>query len=155
MPLTVGNKAPAFSLPDQDGKAHALKDYAGKVVLLYFYPKDDTPGCTVEACTIRDSWSKFRKAGVVVLGMSVDSVAKHKKFAEKYTLPFTLLADEDKEVVNAYGVWAKKKFMGREYMGIKRWSFLIGTDGKIAKIYEDVKPADHADEVLADVKELV
>ena len=155
MPLTVGNKAPAFSLPDQDGKVHALKDYAGKVVLLYFYPKDDTPGCTVEACTIRDSWSKFRKAGVVVLGMSVDTVAKHKKFAEKYTLPFTLLADEDKEVVNAYGVWAKKKFMGREYMGIKRWSFLIGTDGKIAKIYEDVKPADHADEVLADVKALV
>ncbi len=155
MSLIVGNKAPVFSLPDQDGKIHALKDYAGKVVLLYFYPKDDTPGCTVEACTIRDSWSKFRKAGVVVLGMSVDTVAKHKKFAEKYALPFTLLADVDKEVVNAYGVWAKKKFMGREYMAIKRWSFLIGPDGKIAKIYEDVKPADHADEVLADVKALV
>jgi len=155
MSLTVGNKAPTFSLPDQDGKVHALKDYAGKVVLLYFYPKDDTPGCTVEACTIRDSWSKFKKAGIVVLGMSVDTVAKHKKFAEKYTLPFTLLADVEKEVVNAYGVWAKKKFMGREYMGIKRWSFLIGPDGKILKIYEDVKPADHADEVLADAKAMV
>ena len=155
MSLSIGDKAPAFSLPDQDGKVHALKDYAGKVVLLYFYPKDDTPGCTVEACTIRDSWSKFKKAGVVVLGMSVDTVVKHKKFADKYDLPFTLLADVDREVVNAYGVWAKKKFMGREYMGIKRWSFLIGTDGKIAKIYEDVKPADHADEVLTDAKAMV
>lgn len=155
MSLTAGNKAPDFSLLDQDGKIHSLKDYAGKVVLLYFYPKDDTPGCTVEACTIRDSWSKFKKAGIVVLGMSVDTVAKHKKFADKYTLPFTLLADVDKEVVNAYGVWAKKKFMGREYMGIKRWSFLIGADGKILKIYEDVKPADHADEVLADAKAMV
>ena len=155
MSLSIGDKAPDFSLPDQDGKVHSLKDYSGKIVLLYFYPKDDTPGCTVEACTIRDSWSKFKKAGIVVLGMSVDTVAKHKKFAEKYTLPFTLLADVEKEVVNAYGVWAKKKFMGREYMGIKRWSFLIGTDGKIAKIYEDVKPADHADEVLADAKAMV
>lgn len=155
MSLSIGDKAPAFSLPDQDGKVHALKDYAGKVVLLYFYPKDDTPGCTVEACTIRDSWSKFKKAGVVVLGMSVDTVVKHKKFADKYDLPFTLLADVDREVVNAYGVWAKKKFMGREYMGIKRWSFLIWTDGKIAKIYEDVKPADHADEVLTDAKAMV
>ncbi len=155
MSLAIGNKAPDFSLPDQDGKVHSLKDYADKVVLLYFYPKDDTPGCTVEACTIRDSWSKFKKAGIVVLGMSVDTVAKHKKFADKYTLPFTLLADVDKEVVNAYGVWAKKKFMGREYMGIKRWSFLIGPDGKILKIYEDVKPADHADEVLADAKAMV
>lgn len=155
MALSVGDNAPAFSLPDQDGKIHALKDYAGKVVLLYFYPKDDTPGCTVEACTIRDSWSKFKKAGVVVLGMSVDTVAKHRKFADKYELPFTLLADVDKEVVNAYGVWAKKKFMGREYMGIKRWSFLIGPDGTIAKIYEDVKPADHASEVLMDAKAMV
>ncbi len=155
MPLSAGNKAPDFSLPDQDGKIHALKDYAGKVVLLYFYPKDDTPGCTVEACTIRDSWGKFKKAGVVVLGMSVDTVVKHKKFADKYELPFTLLADVEKEVVNAYGVWAKKKFMGREYMGIKRWSFLIGADGKILKIYEDVKPSDHADEVLADAKAMV
>lgn len=148
---SVGDKAPGFHLPDQDGKTHDLADYAGKWVLLYFYPKDDTPGCTKEACTIRDNWGSFKKAGIAVFGVSIDSVAKHKKFAEKYDLPFTLLADEEKELVNAYGVWAKKKFMGREYMGIKRWSFLIGPDGKIAKVYEDVKPADHAEEVLADV----
>ena len=150
--LKVGQKAPEFNLPDQDGNMHSLKEQKGKWVLLYFYPKDDTPGCTVEACTIRDNYSAFKKAGIVVLGMSADSVKKHAKFAEKYKLPFTLLADEEKVAINAYGVWAKKKFMGREYMGILRNSFLIDPEGKIAKIYEGVKPADHAEEVLADAK---
>jgi peroxiredoxin Q/BCP len=153
--ISVGDKAPGFELPDQDGKMHALKDYAGKFVLLYFYPKDDTPGCTKEACTIRDNYGAFKKAGIVVLGASTDPVKKHKKFAEKYDLPFTLLADEEKTLVKAYGVWGPKKFMGREFLGTKRWSFLIDPKGKIAKVYEEVKPADHAEEVLADVKALV
>lgn len=152
--LKIGSKAPAFNLPDQDGKMHALKDYAGQWVLLYFYPKDDTPGCTIEACTLRDNFPKFKKLKVTVLGASVDPVKKHAKFAEKFKLPFTLLSDEEKTLVNAYGVWAKKKFMGREYMGILRWSFLINPEGKIAKIYEGVKPAEHADEVLKDLKAL-
>lgn len=150
--LKLGAKAPDFNLPDQDGTMHSLKEQKGKWVLLYFYPKDDTPGCTVEACTIRDNYSAFKKAGIVVLGVSADSVKKHAKFAEKYKLPFTLLADEEKVAINAYDVWAKKKFMGREYMGILRNSFLINPEGKIAKIYEGVKPADHAEEVLADAK---
>ncbi len=154
MSLSIGDKAPLFELPDQDGNTHALSDQIGKTVLLYFYPKDDTPGCKKEACTIRDNWGAFKKAGIVVFGVSVDTVAKHKKFVNKYDLPFTLLADVDKTLVNAYGVWAKKKFMGREYMGINRWSFLIGPDGRIAKIYTDVKPSDHAGEVLLDAKGL-
>ena len=152
MPLSINDKAPGFSLPDQEGNMHALADYAGKWVLLYFYPKDDTPGCTVEACTIRDNWGEFKKGGIVVLGVSTDSVKSHKKFAEKYELPFPLLADENKELVNAYGVWGKKKFMGREFMGTKRWSFLINPQGVIANIYEDVKPSEHAQQVLADAK---
>jgi len=149
--LEPGQKAPAFSLPDQDGNLHALSDYAGKWVLLYFYPKDDTPGCTTEACGLRDNFDAYKKAKVVVLGVSVDAVKSHAKFVAKYDLPFTLLSDSEKVVVEKYGVWGKKKFMGREYMGIKRWSFLINPDSKIAKIYEDVKPAAHALEVLADV----
>ncbi|HVM90950.1 MAG TPA: thioredoxin-dependent thiol peroxidase [Verrucomicrobiae bacterium] len=153
--LKIGNAAPEFNLPDQDGKMHSLKEQKGKWVLLYFYPKDDTPGCTVEACSIRDNYSAFKKAGIVVYGMSADSVKKHAKFAEKYSLPFTLLSDESKDTLNAYGVWAKKKFMGREYMGILRNSFLIDPDGKIAKIYEGVKPTEHAAEVLADAKAMV
>ena len=152
--LKQGDKAPEFSLPDQDGKKHSLKDGRGKWVLLYFYPKDATPGCTVEACTLRDAYPQFGKLDAVVFGVSTDSVKSHAKFAEKQKLPFTLLADEQKEVVEAYGVWGKKKFMGREYMGIKRWSFLIDPKGKIAKVYEDVKPAAHAEEVLADIRAL-
>lgn len=154
MALHVGLRAPAFALPDQNGKIHKLADYDGQWVLLYFYPKDDTPGCTVEACTIRDNWRAFKEAGIVVLGVSVDSMKSHKKFVEKYSLPFTLLADENKKIVKKYGVWAKKKFMGREYMGTKRWSFLIDPKGKIVKIYEDVKPAEHAAEVLGDYKKI-
>lgn len=149
-----GTKAKNFTLPDQEGKPHVLKDYAGQWVVLYFYPKDDTPGCTVEACQFRNNFPKFKRSQAVVLGVSVDTVKKHAKFVTKYELPFTLLADEEKKVVELYGVWAKKKFMGREYMGILRTSFLIAPDGKIAKVYENVKPAEHALEVLKDIKEL-
>ncbi|MBI5794264.1 thioredoxin-dependent thiol peroxidase [Candidatus Uhrbacteria bacterium] len=152
--MKPGIKAPAFSLPDQDGMVHSLENQKGNWVLLYFYPKDDTPGCTKEACTIRDAWPKFKKLKLNVFGVSVDSVKSHGKFVKKYDLPFTLLADEDKSLVKAYGVWGKKKFMGREYMGVNRMSFLIDPDGKIAKVYESVKPEMHADEVLADLKTL-
>jgi peroxiredoxin Q/BCP len=155
MPLPKLNSlAPDFSLPDQEGKSHKLSQYRGKWVLLYFYPKDDTPGCTKEACAIRDNLPHFSKLKIDVLGVSVDSVKSHKKFAEKYKLPFTILADEEKKVVAQYGVWAKKKFMGKEYMGTMRTSFLIDPTGKIVKIYENVKPEIHADEVLDYIKSL-
>ncbi len=152
--LKQGEKAPTFSLPDQSGKVHKLSDYEGQWVLLYFYPKDDTPGCTKEACSIRDSWPEFKKLKAVVLGVSVDSEKSHAKFVEKYELPFILLADDQKELVEKYGVWAKKKFMGREYMGTLRTSFLINPKGKIAKIYEKVKPEIHVQEVLTDLKKM-
>ena len=155
MKLKIGDQAPDFSALDQNGKNHTLKEQKGKWVLLYFYPKDDTPGCTVEACTIRDNYASFKKMGITVFGVSVDSVKSHKKFEDKFELPFTLLSDESKEIVTVYGVWGKKKFMGREYMGTNRWSFLIDDKGKIAKIYEEVKPKDHAEEVLADTKPLM
>ena len=154
MKLKPNQKAPIFKLPDQDGKIHSLEDYKGKWVLLYFYPKDDTPGCTKEACAIRDSFPDFKKLKITVLGVSTDSVKSHGKFVEKYKLPFTLLSDESKSLVEKYGVWAKKKFMGREYMGTLRTSFLINPEGKIAKIYENVKPEIHAEEVLEDTKNL-
>lgn len=152
MKLKIGIKAPDFTLPDQNGTSHALSDYKGRWVLVYFYPKNDTPGCTKEACGIRDEFPKFKKMHIVVFGISADSVARHKKFAEKYKLPFTLLSDENKEVLQTYGVWGKKKFMGREYMGILRTSFLINPDGCITKIYENVKPDIHAEEVLSDLQ---
>lgn len=148
--LQPGTKAPTFSLPDQDGKIHSLSDYAGKKVLLYFYPKDDTPGCTTEACEFRDGYEEFQKMGLVVLGVSKDSIKSHKKFAEKFSLPFPLLSDESGEVIRAYGSWGKKKFMGREYEGILRNSFLIDEKGAIAKVYESVKPKEHAEEVKVD-----
>ncbi|MGH7141349.1 MAG: thioredoxin-dependent thiol peroxidase [Minisyncoccia bacterium] len=151
--MNTGDTAPEFTLPDQDAKPHSLHDYRGRWVLLYFYPKDDTPGCTKEACMLRDNFPDFGALQAAVLGVSVDSVASHKKFAEKYSLPFTLLADENKVAVSAYGVWGKKKFAGREYEGVLRTSFLIDPEGKIAKIYEDVDPAVHAGEVLADLKQ--
>ena len=151
MKLKEGQLAPDFTLPDQDGKKHFLSDYGGRWVLVYFYPKDDTPGCTKEACAIRDDIPKFNKLKTKVLGISVDSVKSHKKFAEKYALPFTLLSDEKKEVVKKYGIWQKKKFMGREYMGTLRTSFLIDPKGKIAKIYEKVNPEVHAEKVLNDL----
>ena len=152
MKRTVGEKAPDFSLPDQTGQEQTLSQYRGKWVLLYFYPKDDTPGCTKEACGIRDAWKDFQKNNIQVFGVSVDPVQSHAKFVKKYSLPFTLLADEQKELVKTYDVWGKKKFMGREYMGIKRVSFLIDPKGMISKIYETVKPEEHAEEVLNDVK---
>lgn len=150
----IQNKAPEFSLPDQNGQPRTLADFLGQWVILYFYPKDDTPGCTKEACSFRDGFARFKRAGIVVLGVSADSVRKHAKFVEKYELPFLLLADESKIVVEQYGVWAKKKFMGREYMGILRTTFLIDPAGKIAKIYENVKPEEHAEEVLSEVLRL-
>jgi peroxiredoxin Q/BCP len=155
MKLALRDSAPAFTLLDSEGRQHSLSDYRGGYVLIYFYPKDDTPGCTTEACSFRDNLPRFEKSGLTVLGISPDSVKSHKKFADKYGLPFTLLADEDKKVVEAYGVWGKKKFMGREYNGVFRTSFLVDKDGKIAKIYENVKPADHVSEVLKDFNALV
>lgn len=150
-----GQLAPDFTLLDQDGREHTLSEHRGQWVLIYFYPKDDTPGCTKEACMIRDNFPAFKKLNIQVFGISVDSVAKHKKFADKYELPFTLLSDEDKKVVALYDVWQKKKFMGREYMGTMRTSFLVDPKGLIAKIYENVKPELHADQVLADLKSFI
>ncbi|MBI3571998.1 thioredoxin-dependent thiol peroxidase [Candidatus Kaiserbacteria bacterium] len=150
----VGAPAPDFTLPDQEGREHALMQYRGKWLLLYFYPKDDTPGCTIEACTIRDQFKDLKGIGAVVVGVSTDSVASHRKFANAYKLPFTLLADVNKEVVGKYGVFGEKKFMGRTYMGTRRTSFLINPEGKIAKVYEKVKPELHAAEVIADLKTL-
>jgi peroxiredoxin Q/BCP len=144
--------APDFTLTDQNGAPHTLSALRGMWVLLYFYPKDDTPGCTKEACAIRDSYPAFKKLGIVVFGVSIDSEESHRKFAEKYDLPFTLLADPKREVVEKYGVFGKKKFIGKEFMGVSRTSFLVAPDGSIAKIYENVKPEIHAEEVLADLK---
>ena len=154
MTLQTGDPAPDFTLPDQNTANHRLSSYRGKWVLLYFYPRDNTPGCTREACAIRDAWADYDDNDIVVLGVSTDSVARHKKFEDKYSLPFTLLADENREVVKAYGVWQPKKLAGREFLGTKRISFLIDSGGKIAKIYEKVKPATHAEDVLADFKKL-
>lgn len=154
MNLKIGQKAPAFKLPDQDDNLRQLKDYAGQWLLIYFYPKDDTPGCTTEACSLRDNFPKFKKGLAAIVGVSVDSVKSHNKFVTKYKLPFTLLADEDKQIVEKYGVWAEKSMYGRKYMGTLRTSFLIDPAGKIAKIYEKVKPAIHAEEVLKDIASL-
>ncbi|MGK2848727.1 MAG: thioredoxin-dependent thiol peroxidase [Minisyncoccota bacterium] len=155
MGLKLKQKAPALILSDQNGTQHTLKQYLGKWVVLYFYPKDDTPGCTAEACSFRDGYAMLKRASIVVLGVSADSVKKHRKFAEKYSLPFSLLSDEEKITVERYGVWVPKKFMGRDYMGIARTTFLIDPAGKIAKIYENVKPNDHAIEILEDMKTLM
>src|SRR5262247_2679329 len=147
--LSVGDKAPDFKTTNQDGDKVALSDFKGQKVVLYFYPKDDTPGCTKEACSFRDAWGKFKKQGTTVLGVSPDSEASHKKFETKYKLTFTLLADTDRSIAEAYGVWGEKKFMGRTYMGVHRMTFLIDEKGKIKKVFEKVKPEDHASEVLA------
>ena len=154
MTLTVGQPAPDFSLPDQHGEPHRLGDYRGRWVLLYFYPKDDTPGCTAEACGLRDNLPRFTDINAAVLGISVDDVASHRQFAQKYDLPFTLLADEQKRAVAAYGVWGEKSFAGKTYLGTSRTSFLIDPKGDIRKIYEQVKPQQHAAKVLADLAEL-
>jgi peroxiredoxin Q/BCP len=147
--LKEGDVAPKFTVATNGGGKISLADFKGKNVILYFYPKDDTPGCTKEACAFRDQFADFNKKGAVILGVSPDSVKKHDKFVEKFKLPFTLLADEDKKIVEAYGVWGEKSFMGRKYLGTHRVTFLIGPDGKIKKIWPAVKPEEHAAEVLA------
>lgn len=150
--LKEKDKAPDFTLLGDDNKDYKLSDFLGKEVLIYFYPKDDTPGCTTEACEIRDNYKEMETLGLVVLGISPDDNKSHNKFKTKYKLPFTLLSDTDHKVCELYGVWAKKKFMGREYMGVVRSSFLIDNKGKIKKIYEEVKPKEHAKEVIGDIK---
>ncbi|HWQ91409.1 MAG TPA: thioredoxin-dependent thiol peroxidase [Clostridia bacterium] len=146
--LNPGDPAPNFTATTGTGEKVSLTDFAGKHVVLYFYPKDDTPGCTKEACRFRDAFSLFTEKGAVVLGVSTDPVKAHEKFAAKYKLPFTLLADEDKSIVQSYGVWAQKSFLGRKYMGTHRVTFLIGPDGRIQRIWPTVKPEQHAQEVL-------
>jgi peroxiredoxin Q/BCP len=149
--LKEGDKAPEFSVATNGGGNVSLADFKGQNVILYFYPKDNTSGCTKEACAFRDGFAVFKKKGAVILGVSPDSVKSHDKFVEKYSLPFTLLADEDKKIVTAYGAWGEKKFMGRKYMGVYRVTFLIGPDGRIKKIWPAVKPEEHAAEVLAEL----
>jgi len=153
MPLIdEGKKAPAFSLDDQDGKTHKLKDYAGRSVVLYFYPKDDTPGCTTEACAFRDAEPDFSKVKAVVLGVSVLDTESKAKFAKKHGLNFPLLADEDHAVADAYGAWQEKSMYGRKYMGVARITYLIGPDGKVLKRWDKVSPATHPDEVLEQIR---
>lgn len=146
--LKKGRTAPAFTTKDADGNTVRLKDLRGQRVVLYFYPKDDTPGCTKEACSFRDAFGEFQERGVKVLGISTDNETSHQKFARKYKLPFTLLTDTDHAIAEAYGSYGQKKFMGRTYMGVHRMTFLIDERGKIAKIFEKVKPDEHASEVL-------
>lgn len=146
--LQAGEKAPEFTARDQDGKEVSLRDYLGKRVVLYFYPKDDTSGCTREACAFRDNFPNFKEIDAVVLGVSVDGQKAHRKFADKYELPFTLLVDDEKKIVEAYGVWGLKKFMGKEYMGTNRVTYLIDEEGTIEKVWPKVKPETHAAEVL-------
>ena len=147
--LKEGDLAPDFSAPVSGGGKVSLADLKGKNVVLYFYPKDDTPGCTKEACAFRDEFAGFKKRGAIVLGVSIDPVKAHDKFVEKFKLPFPLLADENKSIVAAYGVWGEKSFMGRKYMGTHRVTFLIGPDGRIRKTWQQVKPDEHAAEVLS------
>ena len=147
--LKEGDKAPDFTAIDQDGREVKLGDFAGKRVVLYFYPKDDTPGCTKEACSFRDADDVFNSKGIKVLGVSTDDEKSHQKFISKFQLPFDLLADIDKKIVNDYGVWGEKSMYGKKYMGTNRKTFLIDGDGTIVKIFEKVDVANHADEVLA------
>ncbi|NBS69096.1 thioredoxin-dependent thiol peroxidase [bacterium] len=150
----VQKPAPHFTTQDQNNKTHNLTDYLGKWVVLYFYPKDMTPGCTIEACSFRDNLHRITAKGAVVLGVSADSVKRHAKFAENESLTFPLLADEEKKICEAYGALGKKKFMGREYTGILRNTYLIDPNGSIAKVYENVKPAGHVDEIIRDLEVL-
>ena len=152
--LKTNIKAPGFEALDQAEISHNLDDYKGQWLLLYFYPKDDTPGCTKEACGLRDSYQEFKKQKIAVLGVSSDSVTKHQKFAEKYSLPFPLLSDPDQKIIKSYEAWGIKKFMGRSYEGILRVSYLIDSKGKIARAYPKVKPEEHAKEILADFSDL-
>lgn len=146
--LKVGDKAPDFSAKDQDGNIHSLKDYKGKKLVVFFYPKASTPGCTAEACNLRDNWEKFKAQGYEILGVSADSQKRQQNFKEKYELPFPLLADEDREVINAFGVWGPKKFMGKEYEGIHRTTYVIDEEGNIFDVISKVKTKDHASQIL-------
>jgi peroxiredoxin Q/BCP len=154
MPIENGILAPDFELPDETGTLRRLSDFRGKPVVLYFYPKDDTPGCTAEACNFRDDYSAYEKAGIEILGVSPDTVKSHLKFKQKFGLPFPLLADKDHKVCELYEVWALKKFMGREYMGVLRTTFLIDAEGQIVRVFEQVKPAEHSAELLAELSVL-
>jgi len=149
--LKEGDKAPDFSGKDQNGETVSLSDFKGKRVILFFYPKDMTPGCTAEACNLGENYSELQKKGFEVIGVSADSEARHQKFIEKYSLPFKLIADEDKEVIKAYGVWGLKKFMGKEYDGIHRTTFVIGKDGKLEKVFTKVKTKDHTAQILEEL----
>jgi peroxiredoxin Q/BCP len=152
--MDVNDKAPEFTLPDQNGKEISLKEFRGKNVVLYFYPRADTPGCTIEACEFRDSYKKIQKTGAVLLGISPDTSKSQKKFEEKFSLPFTLLGDAEKKVANLYGVYKEKNMYGKKVMGVARTTFIIGPDGKIRHVFPKVKPEGHADEVLAELKKL-
>lgn len=147
--ITEKSPAPDFSLADETGEIRTLSQYLGKPVVLYFYPKDDTPGCTTEACNFRDDYHVYEQAGIVILGVSPDSPKSHAKFKSKYHLPFTLLADEGHQVCELYGVWGLKKLAGREYMGVRRTTFLIDAQGMVKKVFPNVKPDGHSAEVIA------
>lgn len=153
--LHIGDQMPAFSLPDQDGVVHSSDEYKGKWLIVYFYPKDDTPGCTAEACSFRDNFEQFTERGITIIGISKDSVRSHKKFQEKHQLPFTILSDTSTETIQAFGAWGEKKFMGKAYMGIFRTTFLIDPEGKIVKVYENVNFMNHAEEVLKNMSALL
>ena len=146
--IEEGKPAPDFELPTDNGETIKLSDLRGKPVVLYFYPKDDTPGCTTQACGIRDAYGEFERAGAVVLGVSPDNEKSHVKFKDKYELPFTLLADTQHSVAEQYGVWGEKSFAGKKYMGVNRSTFVIDADGNVKRVMRDVKPANHADDVL-------
>ena len=152
--IEPGKKAPSFSLPDQAGKVHSLADYAGKPVVIFFYPKDDTPGCTKESCAFQDNLPRFKKSKAAVLGMSMLDSKSTARFAKKYDLTFPLIADEDHAVMEKYGVWQEKSMYGRKYMGVARTTYLIGADGKVVKRWDGVKVDGHAEEVLAAVQAL-
>lgn len=154
MPIPAGQAAPDFTLQDETGTERSLSDYRGKPVVLYFYPKDDTPGCTKEACAFRDDYSAYEQAGVEILGVSPDSPKSHARFKAKYDLPFHLLADLQKEVLRAYDVWGLKKSYGREYEGVYRTTYLIDAQGDIARVFENVRPAEHSEEILEALQEL-
>ncbi|HIK57260.1 MAG TPA: thioredoxin-dependent thiol peroxidase [Synechococcales cyanobacterium M55_K2018_004] len=154
MALTAGDVAPDFTLPDSNGNPVTLSDLRGKWVVLYFYPKDDTPGCTKEACGFRDAFADYEAKGIVILGVNTNDAKSHTKFVTKYNLPFTLLTDADAQVSTQYDSYGLKKFMGKEYMGISRHTFLIDPEGKIAKVYLKVKPEEHAAQILADLATL-
>jgi peroxiredoxin Q/BCP len=154
MPISSGIPAPEFSLPDENSVTRRLSDFRGKPVVLYFYPKDDTPGCTTEACNFRDDYSSYVKAGINILGVSPDTPKSHAKFKKKFDLPFPLLADEGHKICDLYGVWGPKKMMGREYDGVLRTTFLIDPKGNIAHVFENVRPAEHSVDVLAALETL-